>query len=284
MQPLVTVVCICYNQAKFVVEALQSVRRQTYPNIQLIVVDDASTDSSAGVIRTCLTKFPNATFLPLQTNGGNCKAFNLALKHVEGEYVIDLAADDVLLPNRVAAGVDALSTAGDAYAVNFTDAVVIDEDGRELYLHSDRFPHHQVPQGDIYGELIKRYFILSPTMMMRTRVVKELGGYDENLAYEDFDFMIRSSRNYKYNYTADALVRKRLVKGSMSQKQFRLFSPQLRSTYRVCEKIMYLNRTETERRALTARLLYELRVCLRFNIPLAIRYWWLWRRNRRKRY
>ncbi len=284
MQPLVTVICICYNQERFVVEALQSVHLQTYPHVQLIVVDDASTDDSVDVIRNYLASFPHVEFLPLPLNVGNCKAFNQALAYAQGEYIIDLAADDVLLPGRISAGVDALAAAGDSYAVNFTDAILIDEDGRELDRHSRRFPAHSVPQGDIYCELIRRYFVLSPTIVARTRVVKELGGYDEHLAYEDFDFMIRSSRSYLYNYTPEALVRKRIVGGSMSDRQFRLFSPQLRSTFRVCEKILKLNRTTDERDALSHRLLYEMRLCLKFNIPLAMRYAQLWLRNRWKTY
>src|SRR6185436_18882244 len=103
--PTVTVICLCYNHARFVEEAIESVLNQSYANIQLIVVDDASTDKSAEVIKQLINKHSSIEFLPLQTNLGNCKAFNQGLARAKGEYVIDLAADDVLLPTRIETGV-----------------------------------------------------------------------------------------------------------------------------------------------------------------------------------
>lgn len=279
--PAVTVICLCYNQARFVKEAILSVLNQTYPHIQLILVDDASTDNSVAVIQEILAEYPVIQFLPLSVNSGNCKAFNEALLLATGEYIIDLAADDLLLPDRVQKGVAALTEARNSFGVNFTDADWIDEGGALLYRHSDRFPHHTIPQGSIYRNLIQRFFICSPTMMFKREVIDSLGGYDEDLAYEDFDFWIRSSRNFNYCYTPEVLVKKRKVRNSMSQKQFRLFSPQLRSTFKVCEKILALNRSAEEQKALANRILYEIRVCLRLlHFSLAIRYARLYVRNK----
>jgi glycosyltransferase involved in cell wall biosynthesis len=285
VEPLVTVICICYNQSQFVREAIHSVMSQTYPRIQLLVVDDASTDNSVEAIRDCVAEFPAAKFLPLSVNSGNCRAFNSALTHAQGKYIIDLAADDVLLPERVAVGVKALEEAGEKYGVSFCDAEWITADGKPLYKHSDRFPHETIPQGDVYKHLIERFFICSPTMMFKASVIRSLGGYDESLHYEDFDFWIRSSRSYFYCYTPRALVKKRVVKGSMSQRQFGFFSPQLRSTYRVCEKILALNRLREEQSALSRRIRYEMRVSLRFlHFPLLFRYARLLLMNWKMRY
>jgi glycosyltransferase involved in cell wall biosynthesis len=283
--PRVTVICLCYNQARFVREAILSVLSQTYSEIQLLVVDDASTDNSVSVIKECVASYPQINFIPLSKNSGNCKAFNLALLEAEGEFVIDFAADDVLLPDRISRGVAALTSAGDLYGVNFTDAEWIAEDGRGLYRHSVRFPHKIIPEGDVYKDLVERFFICSPTMMFRRKVIESLGGYDESLSYEDFDFWIRSSRNFYYCYTPEVLVKKRIVRNSMSQIQFRVFSPQLRSTLVVCEKIMALNKNRGEQKALAKRILYEMGVCLRLlNLPLAFTYWRLYFKNRGLRY
>jgi glycosyltransferase involved in cell wall biosynthesis len=283
--PPVTVICLCYNQARFVKEAIGSVLGQTYPNVQLLVVDDASSDDSVNVIREMVALNPRIGFFPLSRNVGNCKAFNYGLRHAAGEYIIDLAADDILLPERVSSGVSALREAGDSFGVNFTDADWLAENGTHLYRHSGRFPHALIPQGNIYKDLIARFFICSPTMMFRRTVIDALGGYDEDLAYEDFDFWIRSSRNFYYCYTPEVLVKKRLVGHSMSQKQFSLFSPQLKSTFRVCEKIMSLNRNKEEQKALAKRLLYETKICLRLlNFSLAKKYIKLYLKNIRLHY
>ncbi|MFZ6013653.1 MAG: glycosyl transferase, partial [Bacteroidota bacterium] len=102
----------------------------------------------------------------------------------------------------------------------------------------------------------------------------------ESLYYEDFDFWIRSSRKYRYCYTPEILVKKRVVKDSMYHQQFRRLSPQLQSTLKVCEKILLLNRTGDERRALNKRIGYEIRVCLRLGaVSLALQYVKLFWRN-----
>lgn len=285
MAPKVTVICLCYNQGQFVKESIASVLAQSYPDIELIVVDDASTDGSVSVIHQIIAVRPQIKFIPLAENSGNCKAFNAALRLAEGEYIIDLAADDILLPDRVSKGVEALTRRGEKFGVHFSDAEWISEKGQTLYRHSERFPHETIPQGDIYKDLIARFFICSPTMMFRRNVIESLEGYDESLAYEDFDFWIRSSRNFLYAYSPEVLVKKRMVRDSMSAKQFRIFSPQLESTFRVCKKIMVLNRSRDEQKALSKRILYELRVSLQLlNFPLAMRYVLLYFKNRRLRY
>ena len=267
--PLVSIICLCYNQASFVKEALESVWVQTYPNIELIVVDDGSTDGSAEVIQEVLKSRPEVQFLALNENIGNCRAFNKGLKNSRGKYIIDLAADDILLPERVTEGVTALEQAGVEYAVNFTDAVYIDVKGVELRSHYKRDKDgvllEKVPQHSVYADLLQRYFICTPSMMFRKEVMEELNGYDEALAYEDFDFWVRSSRNWKYCFTDRILVKKRIVPQSWSTLQYDNKNRQLESTLKVCYKAKELNKTKEENIALSHRLKYEMRQALRFR-------------------
>lgn len=283
--PLVTVICLCYNHSKFVQEAIESVLTQTYPFVQLIVVDDASTDESATIIRQLVVQHPAIEFLSLPQNLGNCKAFNKGLSLAKGEYIIDFAADDVLLPNRIDAGVKTLQNAGPDYGVHFSDAEWIDEAGKHLYFHSDRFPHITIPQGDVYKELISRYFICPPTMMFTQEVINSLGGYDESLTYEDFDFWIRSSRKFNYVYAPQVLVKKRLTSTAMANRQFKLLNKHSRTTFRVCKKIMELNRSNDEQRALNQRIYYEIKLNIRLlNLRVAFDFLLLWLSNSRLTY
>lgn len=279
--PLVSVICLCYNQSGFVQEAIESVLNQSYPNIQLIVVDDASTDNGVPVIEQMITEHPTIEFLSLHSNLGNCKAFNRGLMVSKGEYLIDFAADDVLLPTRIEEGVKALQQAGKEYGVHFSDAEVISEDGNQLSLHSDRFPHLTIPQGDIYIKLISRYFICPPTMMFTREVMDHLGGYDEALTYEDFDFLIRSARKFKYKYSPTVLVKKRITENAMAKKQFVLFSKYSNTTLKVCEKILKLNKTREEQRALSGRIFYEIKLNLRLlNFGVVVQYFFLLLKNK----
>jgi glycosyltransferase involved in cell wall biosynthesis len=284
-KPAVTVICLCYNHSRFVSEAVFSVLNQTYSNIQLIVVDDASTDASAAIIKKLQTDHPSIETLFIESNVGSCKAFNKALQRAKGDYLIDLSADDVLLPHRVEEGVRVLTEAGPSFGAQFTDAEYIDEAGKHLSFHSDKFPHNTIPQGDIYKDFIERYFICPPTVMFTRALIDSLNGYDEELSYEDFDLYIRSSRNFGYIYTPAVLVKRRITIKALSGEQFKFFSRHSYSTYRVCKKIVMLNKNREEQRALSGRILYEMRLNMRlFNFILVIKYAVLWFKNNKMIY
>lgn len=282
---LVTVICLCHNQKEYVLEALESVLHQTHKEVQLIVVDDASTDGSKEVIAQFIAKHKEVIHIDLFDNIGSCKAFNHALPFATGEYIIDLAADDVLLPNRIEVGLHDFALASSKAGVHISDAELIDANGKHLSYHSDRFPHASIPQGDIYEKVIARYFICSPTMMFRKEVIDVLNGYDENLHYEDFDFWVRSSREYEYIYSSEVLLKKRILRNSLMSQQFKIRSAHQKSTYRICEKIFRLNRNQHEQKALNKRLLYEMKVNFRlFNWSLFWKYFNLLLKNSNRYY
>jgi glycosyltransferase involved in cell wall biosynthesis len=262
-RPLVTVICLCYNHERFVKEALNSVLNQSYDNIQIIIVDDASMDSSASVIQSVVNDNPQIQFLSLARNAGNCKAFNYALKLAKGEFIIDFATDDVMMPEKIQRQVDFFLSLSNDYGVVFTDALYIDAEGKYLrnhfdYLFAKGLINH-IPEGNVYRDVLTVYFIASPTMMIRREVLESLQGYDEELSYEDFDFWVRSSRVYKYACLKEQLVKIRRKTKSMSSAWYVAGDPQLHSTYKVCKKAMTLNRTKEDRLAWTKRVKYELR-------------------------
>lgn len=273
--PLVSVICLCHNQEKFVQEAISSVLTQTYGHIELIVVDDGSTDGSKQSVRDGI-KNTKALFIDLEDNLGNCTAFNKGFSKCTGEYVIDLAADDMLLPNRIEEGIRDFNHSPES-GVHFSDAFIMNENGQALRTHYQRGPDGSlqgiVPEGDVYEDLIKTYFICPPTMMVKREVLEHLGGYDETLTYEDFDFWIRSSRYFRYLFNKAPLVKKRMVKKSLGSAQFTFRSLHLQTTYTVCEKAFRLNRSPQEDQALIQRINYEIRQCVKtFNFSLIPKY------------
>lgn len=263
--PLVSVICLCYNHDRFVREAVQSVLSQTYPRVELIIVDDASTDNSRQVIVELIAENPAIRFLPLDENQGNCSAFNQGLRHARGEYVVDLAADDCFVPERIEKQIRCFEKLGHEYGVVFTDAQYIDESGRHLNRHFAALRKNgllaDVPQGDVYAAVLEKYFICAPTMLVRREVFEFLDGYDESLAYEDFDFWVRSARHFKYAYIDEALTLVRRTGGSLSTRLYRPGDRQAHSTFVVCEKAWRLNKNAAEHLALVNRLRYEMRQC-----------------------
>ncbi len=254
--PLVSVICLCHNHADYVSASIQSVLDQTHKNVELIVVDDGSKDGSKEIICEKLKK-TSVQFIDIPTSIGNCKAFNQGFFSSKGDYIIDLAADDLLMPDRVALGLETFASKD--IGVTFCNVINCDANGDKIDIHFYTPP----PEGDIYLELIKNYFISPPGMMMSRKVLEDLNGYDETLSYEDFDFWIRSSRNYNYGYTNKVLVKKTLLKNALANKQFKFRSKHQKSTLAVCKKIQNLNRINEERNALKKRCLYEIKQCLK---------------------
>lgn len=278
--PLVTVICIGYNQAPFLREAVESAMRQDYAPLQVIVADDGSRDGSDSIAMELKREYPTIELLLLPDNGGYCRIFNKALAMAKGKYIMDLAADDVLLPECIRTGVLALEKAGPEYALHFSDADYINEKGDFLYRHSQRFPHATIPQGDVYRALVRKYFICPPTMMFRRDVLEALGGYDEQLDYEDFDLWIRLSRTFKFCYSPHVLVRKRELEHSMAKAQFIKGGRHSRTTYEVCKKIFALNRNRAEAWALAWRLAYEGLYSVKvYDFTMAMKYAWLFLKN-----
>lgn len=262
-EPLVSVICLCFNQASFVEESVRSVLQQSYKNIQIIIVDDASSDDSPRIIDKLKNENPAIEVLALKANAGNCRAFNLGYALCKGDFIIDFAADDVMLPQRVEHQVKHFSTLDETYGVSFTNAIYIDDKGSTLRDHYGYLFRKglikTVPQGDVYRDLLHTYFIASPTMMARRNVMESLGGYDETLSYEDFDFWIRSSRNFKYSFLDEKLTMIRKSRHSMSSRWYVRGDKQLHSTYMVCRKALELSRSPDDLAALSKRLKYELR-------------------------
>jgi glycosyltransferase involved in cell wall biosynthesis len=273
---VVSVVCISHNQAAFLREAVQSILQQTYSSLDIWLVDDASSDACPQIIRELNKEFPQLNVFMSDTPMGNTKIFNAVFPKLRGEYVIDLAADDILLPERVEEGVRALAE-NTTCGVNFTNAEIIDERGNFLRHHYpvDRRGKStvSVPEGFIFHHLISSYFLNPVTMMIRRTVLEQLGGYDDTLSYEDFDFWVRSSREFPYCYTDKVLVQKRTHSSNMSSRQYTYRSIQMRDTYKICRKIKALIRNPEEQRAYEKRLGFEMRQCLRTgNVRLLFRY------------
>lgn len=235
---------------------------QTYSNIEIIVVDDASTDGSKAVLGEICGQ-NSLTFIDLAENVGNCAAFNKGFAQSKGKYVIDFATDDVMLPHRIEEQVQFFEMQEASVGVIFSNAQIIDEHGNPMKMHyATDFEGNvveEVPEGEVYPEVVSRYFISPPTMMMRRKVLEDLDGYDESLAYEDFDFWVRSARTYKYAFQPQCLTKVRKVKASLSSKLYSKGDKQLESTYRVCVKAAHLNRSEQDKKALISRLRYEAR-------------------------
>jgi glycosyltransferase involved in cell wall biosynthesis len=262
--PLVSIICLAYNHENFVVETLNSVIQQNYQPIELIIVDDYSKDRTKLEINYWLLSHPDVQFIANEFNIGNTKSFNNALKIAKGEYIIDLAADDLLLPNGIQMQVNAFQKSKfKNLGVVYGNAEIINEDGS---FNSFYFPVDKNGKviskriiGDIYSSVLSTGdSICSVSALIKKSVFDFLGGYDETLAYEDLDSWIRASREYEFDFIDEVLVQKRMVTNSLGSNFYKKKHKINISTYKILKKAIKLNRSKMEDLALLKRVHHEI--------------------------
>ena len=271
--PLVSVICLCYNHAEFVIESLESVLNQTHANVELIIADDFSTDNSVQVIENWLENHPEIVFFANKQNIGNTKTFNQCLKIAKGAYIIDLAADDLLKSDCIANQLKGFTESTyENVGLIYGNAELITEKGVFIkdYFATDskRKRIKSQPTGDIYiGLLNGNNNLCSISSLVKREVFEQLNGYDENLAYEDYDLWIRAARTYNFDYVDEILIQKRVLDDSMytlltkkRNKRTRLFNY---STYVVLKKAFKLNRNKSEFIAMLKRIHFEMTVAFK---------------------
>lgn len=273
---LVTVICSCYNHARFVAESIQSVLNQSHNNIQLIVVDDCSADDSVSVIENYIAVFPQIIFIKNETNLGITKSFNNAAKFAKGDYIVDLAADDVLLPHCIAVQLETFNNSKfNNLAIVYGNAELISEKGTHISYYFDVDSNLKTiekrPTGNLYSEIISpETIICSVSAMIKKSVFNELNGYDEKISYEDLDFWIRVSRQYNIDFIDLVLVQKRIVSTSLHSSFSIPKNNNGLSTYLILQNAFSLNQTKNEHRILSKRVINEIKFALKTaNFSLA---------------
>lgn len=263
-QPLVSIICLCYNHAPFVREALDSVVAQRYKNIEIIIVDDCSLDASVKVIQNWHQEYPEATFIQNAVNQGNTKSFNQAASIAKGVYIMDFATDDLLLPDAIenlVNGFNIYPTAGIVYG----NAFLINEKGQYIQPYFEVNTKNQAVhpylknltfRAIISGENI----FCSVSALMNKHHFDRLGGYDEALAYEDLDYWLRLIEVAPIHYIDVFVVKRRTVASSLSQQFYKnnQRSNQLaKSTLKICKKAFTKCQSIEDYQSLQRRLAHE---------------------------
>ena len=182
--PLVSVVIPCYNSARFLGEAIDSVLQQTYPRIEIILVDDGSTDETARIARSYPVRYI------YQTNRGISAARNTGIAHTQGKYVLFLDHDDRLLPMGVETGVELLEEHPEC-AVAVGEHRYIGADGRPI-----GYSNKHATGRDHYRMLLEHNFIETPCSALHRRAGLALAGvFDESVqGAEDHELYLRTAR------------------------------------------------------------------------------------------
>lgn len=196
--PLVSVVIPTYNRADHIAETIGSVLQQTYENIEIIVVDDGSTDNTPEVVSRFL---PRVQYV-WQENSERGVSRNHGLRLAKGEFVAFLDSDDLWLPDKTEHDV-AFFGSHPEVGVVYGDAVQIDGQGRTLGVVRVRGP-----SGRITGKLLQNNYVLMSAHLARISLVTEIGGFREERdlsGSEDWEMWVRLSLHTDFAYVPKVL-------------------------------------------------------------------------------
>jgi glycosyltransferase involved in cell wall biosynthesis len=183
-RPLVSVIIPCYNSARYLAETIESVLAQTYPRVEVVLVDDGSTDATAQIAQDYPVNYV------YQTNRGISAARNTGFLHSQGKYVLFLDHDDRLLPRGVEAGVKLLEEHPEC-AIAVGEHKFIGADGTEI-----GYSHKHAAGRDHYLRLLEHNFIETPCSALHRRSNLEVAGvFDESVqGAEDYELYLRIAR------------------------------------------------------------------------------------------
>ena len=206
-RPLVSVAIPCFNQARFLNDAIASVRQQRYAPVEVVVVDDGSTDETGQIAAAA------GVHVSRQRNAGLSAARNAGLKMARGEFIVFLDADDELLPDAVESGVELLQRRS-AISCVVRLCQSMDTERRPL-------PTVHIPLGtpDLYRVWLRRNFVWTPgAALFRTDAIRAIGGFPSDLApAADYAVYLTLARKAAVAFDPQEVVRYRQHDGNMSR-------------------------------------------------------------------
>lgn len=213
---LVTVVMATYNMAHYLPQAVGSALAQTYPAVEVQIVDDGSTDNTPEVIEQ-LQRDPRVRAYR-QPNGGQAKAKNQGVLRARGEYIAFLDADDAWLPNKLELQLPLLQRDPEVGVV-YSSIEYMDGNGAR-----NGRPEARLHRGMVSGQLLLENFVPFPTSVVRRECLHEVGLFDETFGMGiDYDLWLRMSARYRFDYVAEPTALYRVWEGQMSKNYRRRY-------------------------------------------------------------
>jgi len=208
--PAVSVIIPVFNASSFISESIQSVLGQTFRDLEVIVVDDGSTDNTPDEIRA----FGSSVRYLRTKNGGPAHARNLGIAAAQGRLIAFQDADDRWLPKKLERQLEYLEKHPED-AVVFSDIATFDEHG--FLARSAKEVYGTIPSGDLFGELLMKRFIAMSSVIVRAECLEEVGGFDAVLkGCEDYNLFLRLAGRFKFGLVDEVLVHKRIHPGNFS--------------------------------------------------------------------
>lgn len=199
MTNLISVILPTYNRASLLPRAIKSVLNQTYKNLELIIIDDHSTDNTKKIVGDFKDK--RIRYVRHKKNRGAAASRNTGIKLAKGEYIAFQDSDDEWLPKKLGKHIEIFKGLSKRYGVVYADCWIIE--GSKKYLISSKFDQKS---GSIKKDILKGNFITIQAVV-RKSCFSNIGLFDEKLPrFQDWELWIRISKKYLFKYINEPLA------------------------------------------------------------------------------
>jgi glycosyltransferase involved in cell wall biosynthesis len=234
---LVSVVIPAYNASTYLGAALQSVASQDYRPLEVILVDDGSTDNTREVVESF--RLDGLYYIQIPNSGGPARPRNTGIQSARGKYIFLFDSDDTMLPEKISRSVKALDSVPHV-GLLFTDFQCIGEDGNAMEgAFLDNFPYFRalekqeagpnlfvIRKGVAYDGLVHENFIGTSSAVVPREIFTVVGGFDEELRNsDDRDMWFRISRRYDIGFLDRVCHRYLVREGSVFRRDARETAP-----------------------------------------------------------
>ncbi|MBQ2912601.1 MAG: glycosyltransferase [Bacteroidales bacterium] len=227
--PLVSVCVVTYNSSTTVLHTLESVKKQSYKNIELIISDDCSTDDTVSICRDWLVangkSFIRSKLVTSDTNTGIAPNLNRCISNAHGDWIKSIAGDDVLIEECIESNVNYINNNNNCDIIVSKVCTFGDENILRQYAKVFKYGLFDLRHKEVKFLMLVSNYILAPTVFMKKSVFIDLGGYDENMPFlEDWPFWLKaifSDKCFAFNNSVTVLYR-------MSSNSVSLTSPSIK--------------------------------------------------------
>lgn len=221
INPLVTCVVSSYNHEKYIYKCIKSIINQIYQNIELIIIDDGSTDNSIieiqKTLQECKKRFVRFKYIQ-QSNRGLTNNLNYALMWSKGDFFCSIGSDDFMLKNKTSVLVNEIlkfpnigGVFGGCEVINDADTVL-----KKISPKKNLYDFNKI--------ITRRYLIVNPSQLLKTSILKKLKGYPKDLYIDDWYMWLSiTNAGYKLKVIPEILVKYRQHNNNMSKNALRMY-------------------------------------------------------------
>lgn len=215
-EELVSVVIPTYNRGYCIERAVRSVLDSTWRNLEVIVVDDGSTDDTERVIKSI--DDPRMRYIRIEENHGANHARNVGVQNAKGDYIAFNDSDDEWLPDKLQKQMRVMLQADDEKLGCVYCPVCKYENGKMISIEPDMERYGEDAIGNIYHFMLGHMFISTQTLLLKKKVIEEAGYFNENLTrLQDWEFLLRVAQKYRFTLVQEGLVKAYLQPDSLSK-------------------------------------------------------------------